>query len=363
MVSFSDTDPFGDKNVSFHGTQYLGVQEIGRLAQVCKKYRAWASDPNCVIVWKNASIHDKIPFVAGKGLAGKGRDYKEDLKVIRPLLSSVHGLLGSILGPVPPICEKVFRKFMQNDADRYGDGYFRDNFVLFIDPSYIERHVDKETPLALQDGKLIEIEPSEVEEQVLVVEATLPNLLMLFKYPLKGKEHLPVYRIDKDLLKAVREQCVDFPEVVGVGFMRENIPKESKNKQFDLQKPLVETNATCEGNIVKSVRERLLVDGERILKKGKCSDVKEPECTDARGTETVNIWGGVRRLVVGGFVPGIGVWVSDSPPSTSPIKGSALCLVVRRKFPGHWNLDTWQVAKASDFLVFFYPLTYSRFFV
>lgn len=304
MANFFNMAPFGDKNISFHGAQYLGVQDIGRLAQVCRTYRDWALNLECTVVWRKASLHDKIPIVAGEG-----RNYREDLKVIRPLVSSVHGLLGRVLGPVPPICEEVFRKFLSNDPDSYGQGYFRDNFILLIEPSYIERHVGKETPLALQNGKLVEVDPVEVKEQTIEVAATLPNLLMLFNYPLEGKEHLPVHRIEKRLLKAVSEQCVYFPEKVGVGFWRKEIIEESRFKEFSRQEALVKEKVPGEGNVVKSVRERLLFDGACILKTGTCPDVQKPRWMVARGAETVAIWGDTRNLDVGSFAPGAGVQV------------------------------------------------------
>src|SRR5262249_7826967 len=104
MVGFHNTPPFGNQKLSIHGSQYLGVQDIGRLMRVCTRWHAWANID--LVVWKNASQRDKIPLVDGQD-----RNYREDLKKIKPLVSSIHGILGRVLGPVPPISQEMFRKF------------------------------------------------------------------------------------------------------------------------------------------------------------------------------------------------------------------------------------------------------------
>jgi hypothetical protein len=71
MVSFSNTLPFSSRETSYSGTQYLGVQDIGRMMQVCKEWCAWGNRE--LVVWKNASLNDKIPIVDGQD-----RNYKED---------------------------------------------------------------------------------------------------------------------------------------------------------------------------------------------------------------------------------------------------------------------------------------------
>lgn len=160
MIGFHNTFPFGDLDISINGSEYLGVQDIVRMMRVCGGWRDWASEN--LVVWKNASQHDKIPIVDGKD-----RNYRDDLKQIRPLVSSIHGLFGRVLGPVPPISEETFRKFTTNDPDPFGEGNFRDNFMLFIDPSYIERQVDKDTPLALRGNSLAKVSPAKVKELML----------------------------------------------------------------------------------------------------------------------------------------------------------------------------------------------------
>jgi len=304
VIGFHNTPPFGFRDLSIQGSQYLGVQDIGRMMRVCKGWRDWASKE--LVVWKNASQHDKIPLVDGKG-----RNYREDLKQIRPLVSSIHGLMGRVLGPVPPISQETFRKFTSNDLDRFGGGNFRENFVLLIDPSSIERRVGNDTPLALRGNRLVKVPAGEVVEQTLVIEATFPNLLLLANFPQKGKWHLPVYRIDKDVLDAMIEQSIDCPEKVGVRVMRQSILEESRHGTFAEQQALVEQMAPGEGYGVESARRRFLFDAERILTTGNCPDGQVPQWTYVRGPETVDVYGGNCHLVVGSFAPGRGVDVGS----------------------------------------------------
>jgi len=302
MLGFHNTPPFGIRDLSAHGSAYLGVQEIGRMMRVCKDWRDWANKE--LVVWKNASHHDKIPIVDGKG-----RNYRDDLQRIKPLVSSVHGLLGRVLGSVPTISQETFRKFTSDAPDRFGAGLFRANFVLLIDPAYIERRVGKDAPLALEGNSLIEVSADEVVEQTLVIEATFPNLLCLAKFPLKGKEHLPVYRIDKEVLKAMIVQSIDFPEKVGVRVMKQHVIEDSSNIDFAAQQALVQQMAPGEGYSAESARRRFLFDAERILTTGTCPDGQKPRWTYVRGPETVDVYGGNFHLVVGGFAPGAGVRV------------------------------------------------------
>lgn len=102
-----------------------------------------------------------------------------------------------------------------------------------------------------------------------------------------------------------------FPETVGVEYMRENIIEDTRAEGFARQQAIVKEKAPGEGNAVKSLLERLLFDGACILKTGTCPDVQKPRWTAARGTETVDIWGDVRHLDVGGFAPGAGVLVNS----------------------------------------------------
>lgn len=299
MIGFHNTLPFGLLDATIHNSQYLGVQDVVCMSRVCKLWHASASKD---VVWKNASQHDKIPVIDGQD-----RNYREDLKKIRPLVSSIHGLLGRVLGRVPPISQETFRKFTTDHADPFGGGLFRDNFVLLINPCYIERRVDKDTPLALRDNRLVEVPKAEVVEQTLVIEATFPNLLLLAKFPLKGKDHLPVYKINPEVLKAMKEQCIDFPEKVGVRVIRKRVLEESRGRGFAQQQNLMKGMAPGEGYTVESARRRFLFDAERILTTGMCPDERDPRYTEVRGPETVDVFGGNFHLVVGGFAPAAGV--------------------------------------------------------
>ena len=370
MLSFDNTLPFGHQDSSHNGSHYLGVQELGRMAPVCRLWNAWLGKES--VVWRNASQHDKIPVVEGGN-----RDYRKELQQIKPLISSIHGLLGRVLGPVPPISQEMFQKFtsgaldpFRNDFSRYKfmllinpttvvgpipltnqeifqrftsgaldpnsvlfmdtttmvgsapptnqemferftsaaldpsrNGSFRDNFVLFIDPSYIERRVDKDTPLALEGDRLVEVPVDKVVEQTLKIPASFPNLLLLAKFPLKRKEHLLVYRIFDDILDAVIKQCGDFPKKVGVRAMRKFVQENTRNIDFALQQAIIQQSAPNEGYTAESVRRRFLFDAERILTTETCPDVQAPRITYVRCKETIVYYGTKSNLVIGGFIP------------------------------------------------------------
>lgn len=139
IVPFSNFDNF------FQAASYLEPKDIGRLAQVCRQYNHWVNEP---VIWNTMSEREGIPLVAGVG-----RDSISDFKILYPVTISgrkIGELFGAVVGKVPPITEYWFDKFAQNLPDPYEtDKLFRDNFVVLVDPSFIERSVDKETPLEI----------------------------------------------------------------------------------------------------------------------------------------------------------------------------------------------------------------------
>jgi len=312
VVGLINSVPFGSRDVSRFGTEYLGVKDIVHLVKCCRSYRDWANKE--VVIWKNASMYDKIPLVEGNG-----RNYHEDLKVIYPRISTIHGLFGRLVGPVPPISQESFRKFSSDDLCPFGEGKFSDNFVLFVDPSRITIESSSERPLALQDGKLIEVSPDKAVKETLTIDATFPNLIMLAKFPLKGEEHMPVVRIDKELLDALFEQSSFFPREVGVRIMKKTALDSTRNLSFDDQKAEIERQAPGLGYAAEDVRRRFLFDAERILTTGACPDAEKPRLTFVRGQETVAIGGNSYPLVVGGFLAGAGVDVAEGVSSSSYI--------------------------------------------
>ena len=291
-----------------HVAKYLEAKDIGRLAQVCQQYNGWANEP---AIWNTLSEQEGVPLVAGVG-----RDRMTDFRILYPVTISgrmIGELFGKVVGKVPPISEYWFNKIAQNLPDPYEiDKLFKDNFVVLVDPSFIERFVDQETPLEIDEtGNLKEVPPDAVIEQTLTIPFSLRNMHVLSKYPLKGKEHLPVF--NKDSWPKAFELSTSYPNQIGVRIMRRSILEKTRSENFVRQKALVKELAPNQGFKVESVRRRSLFNAISILNIGMCPDGRgERVWTYARGSDTVTIDGRVYRLVVGGFAPGAGVDVDSS---------------------------------------------------
>ncbi len=290
-----------------HVASYLKIKDIGNLSQVCQQYNAWANES---AIWNNISEREGVPLVAGGS-----RDRIADFKILYPVTISgriIGELFGKVVGKVPPISAYWFDKFAQNLPDPYEiDKLFRDNFVVLVDPSFIERFIDGKTPLDIDEtGNLKEVAPDAVIEQTLTIPFSLRNMHVLSKYPLKGREHLPVF--NKNSGAEAFEHSTSYPSQIGVRIMRRSILEKTRSENFDRQNALVEGLAPNQGFEVESVRRRALFNAVSILNTGMCPDDRgERLWTYARGSDTVTIDGRVYQLVVGGFVPGAGVRVHD----------------------------------------------------
>ncbi len=301
--------PFQNFDIFANTARYLEPKEIGRLAQVCRQYYEWGNDS---FIWIKVSEREGVPLVAGEE-----RNRKADFGVLYPVTISariIGELFGKVIGKVPSISEYWFDKFAQNLPDPYETNKsFRDNFVVLVDPSFIERAVDKETPLDIDEaGNLREVVPDAAIEQTLTIPFSLRNMHTLSKYPLKGKEHFPVF--NKNSWTVGFEYSTAFPNQIGVRIMRRCIIKKTRSENFNKQSALVEQLAPNHGFEVESVRRRALFNAVSILTTGECPDGRgEHFWTYARGSDTVTIEGRVYRLVVGGFAPGAGVVVVLNP--------------------------------------------------
>lgn len=296
--------PFTCFEIFDHIVSFLEPQDIGRLAQVCRGFNEWLDDSG---IWNRASAREGIPVVEGKD-----RNRRKDFKILYPITISgrrIGELFGKVVGKVPPISKYWFDKFAENVMDPYEEGkQFRDNFVVLVDPSFIERYVDKETPLDIDEtGYLREVAPDAVLEQTLTIPFSLRNMHVLSKYPLKGKEHLPVF--DENYGTPAFEQSTSYPNQIGVRVMRRAILEQTRGENFVRQEALVvQELAPGQGFEVESVRRRALFNAIQILTTGMCPDGRgERVWTYARGSDTVTVEGRVYRVVVGGFAPGAGL--------------------------------------------------------
>lgn len=312
--------PFANYDIFQNTVRFLEPKDIGRLGIVCKQYDKWL---NKASIWIQVSEKEGIPLVAGNE-----RNRRNDFRILYPITISgrmIGELFGKVIGRVPPISEYWFDKFAKNMADPYETTkLFKDNFVVLVDPSLIERAVDKETPLDIDEsGNLKEVAPDAVLEQTLTIPFSLRNLHLLSKYPLKGKEHLPVFGNDSE--GEFFELSTSYPKQIGVRIMRRSILNESRYKDFDRRKDfdekdaLVEQLAPGQGFEVESLRRRSLFNAILILNTGASPEGGDdlPDYlgrpvlqTYVRDSNTITLKDGlVKRFVAGLFFPGQGIYV------------------------------------------------------
>lgn len=258
--------PLRSYNILQKTALYLEPKDIGRLGRVCKKYNAWLNKPD---IWIQASEREGVPLVAGEK-----RNRRADFRILYPITISgrmIGELFGKVIGKVPPISEYCFDNFAQNMADPFETNkLFKDNFVVLVDPSLIERSVDKKTPLTIDKaGNLREATPDEVVEQTLTIPFSLRNMYMLSKHPLKNKEDLPVFRQD---CRPTIELSTSYPNQVGVRIMRRSALSKKMGLCFDSQAASIQRFAPCQGFEPETVRRRALFDAVSILNTGTCPD-------------------------------------------------------------------------------------------
>ena len=291
---------------------YLGPKDIFSVAQVNQECNIW-SEVDCI--WRKVSEREGIPLVANL-FGGPRTNLKEDYRILAPrtISSRIIGeLLGKVVGSVPRISEYWFNKFAAALPNPYQQGkLFRDSFVVLVDPSFIERTVNRETPLDVDEaGNLVEVAADRVVEQTIRFPLSLRNQEVISRYPLKGKENFPVFNKNDSWAEAFKHST-SFPAQVGLRIMSRSILEESRELGFVGQQALVEEKAPKQGFEVESIRRRALFDVVSILKTGECPDRRgEHLWTYVRGPDAVTINGQAYRLAVGGFAAGAGVFVGD----------------------------------------------------
>jgi hypothetical protein len=311
-MSVNSLGPFQDFDIYGPAVSDLDPKDISSVAQVNQEWNTWS---RADYIWGKVSEREGIPLVANV-FGGPRTNLKEDCRILAPrtISSRIIGeFLGKVVGQVPRISEYWFNKFAAALPNPYQQGkLFRDSFVVLVDPSFIERTVNRKTPLAVDEvGNLVEVSPDSIVEQTITFPLSLRNLEVISRYPLKGKENLPVFNKIDSWTEAF-EHSTSFPAQVGLRIMSRSILEESRGLGFGGQQALVEKKAPNQGFELESVRRRALFDAVSILTTGECPDrCGEHLWTYVRGPDTVTINGRAYRLAVGGFAPGAGVSVRD----------------------------------------------------
>jgi hypothetical protein len=256
-----------------NGNVDAASKNIFHLAQVCKTYNEWSKHSD---IWITLSKREGIPLVKGYHENQK-RNLKEDFRVLRLITISskiISQFFGTVIGDVPPISQYWFDKLNQNDpfgseVSFEAQALYRKNYIFIVDPSYIERYVDKETPLDLdENGNLVEVNADAVVSKQLKIPFSIRNLYVLCKYPLKGKDYRPVF--EENCLNTISCTLTAFPEQTGVYIMRKLTISHSNyiGIPFSEQEARVKSKKFT----IIPTRIRALMNAIDILKYGNCVD-------------------------------------------------------------------------------------------
>jgi hypothetical protein len=296
--------PFPDPNTfQYCSVRYLELPDIAQATRVCKCWNQLFSDQD---LWKALFEKEGIPLVISAN--GTARNYKQDFKTLYPITISgktISRFLGKVTEKIPPITEKRFNELQEPDPFELGK-IKRETFMFIVDPSFIMRTIDNETPLTLDDqGNLMESikgskqnsETNTTGKSELKIPLSLKNIKTLSSYPLERRYDMPVF--DPEFNGEVFKQCNTYPDKTSVYFMRRHVViDQSRKKSYDEQKRLTEDK----GFDVTPLRIRVLFDAVSILKNGSCPDSKNLELIYSRHSESVQhgTYGSLLTFV-GGF--------------------------------------------------------------
>lgn len=296
-ITVSSYGPFPNRDTFlYYSAKYLELPDIAIAARVCKHWNQLFSDQN---LWKALFKKEGIPLVISSN--GAERNCKEDFKTLYPITISgkiISQYIGKVVEKIPPISEKQFNEL--KEPDPYETGTLKgETFLFIVDPSFVMRTIDQETPLALDD--LENPETNTTEKSELKIPLSLKNINVLSSSPLKGKENMPVFVLfNPEVLK----QCNTRPDKISVYFIRKNVVDQSRGQPYAGQEKLVKD----EGFEMPPLRIRVLFDTVVMLKNGTCPDASQPRWTYSCHPETVSHDNGdnSHHVVVGGFTPHFG---------------------------------------------------------
>ena len=291
---------FPTPELFLHCAGYLQVADISRFTRVSKRWKELLEDQS---LWKLLSQREGIPLVEGED-----RDFKNDFRILYPMTISsriISQFIGKPIGEIPRIRLEVFNRLQTQDPFD-PQKTMQENYVFVVVPSKVARSTDAATPLELdQSGNLVKSTAGAIEELKLQIPFSLKNLKMLCEYPLKGKEHMPVFH--KDSYAPVFDQCGLSSDKVRIFFMRIRVADQSRGLPYAEQ----EGKARDQRLEVTPMLPRALYEAECILRTGTCPDNREP-LTYARTPDLVRVGNRDYHSVLGSFAPRSGAYVSDS---------------------------------------------------
>jgi hypothetical protein len=175
------------------------------------------------------------------------------------------------------------------------------------------------------------------------------NVIELFKHPKAGKENGPVFHHIIDEVNQCTA-CIEIPSIV---FVRYVVSEDSRNKESAGQKN------RFPGIPVAGFLPLMIPCGFDILETGTCSYVPtgRHEFTYARTSDAVVINGRSTPLVLGGFMPGVGVIVYDAPKANAYDSLGAIPMIpveVQPVVVGSLDISNGQKTKYTE------GLSYSR---
>ena len=243
------------------------------------------------------------------GHDGVPRNLREDFRILYPITLSariIGQIFGKVIGSVPPIRQYWFD--MLNKPDPYEpEKLFKDNYIVVVDPSCIERTVNNEAPFDVDmEGNLHIVHTNSIAQRMLAIPCSLKNHRVLCEYPLKGKEYLPVF--DAGSLSEAFLKRSAFPEKVGVYIMRKSIIEKSRGLYYSDQVQLI--NDANAGLSVAPLCLRAFVDSISIFTSGTCFDGRgEQRWSYARTSDTAVCCNQECQLGIGAYSRIAGVYV------------------------------------------------------
>ena len=287
-------------------SNFVKPKDIFNCACVCKLWNQFAESST---IWKSHFTSQGIPMVSP---AGEARNYRSDFRVLYPVTTvsgeAIRRTLGEPIGNVPCVTVEFFDRLSQPDL--FDPAKFqKETFELVVEYPFIERVLGtNECPLALDEcGNLVEVPPSdgtEVDDAAQTptrIPFTLRNRITLAKYPLMGKEHMPVFSYVSDLALMQNDYC---PLNVNVYYQTRRIVDGTRNLPYSEKKAFVE----AKGLSVMPLGSRVLSNIVQIIFSGICPDDKT---SYARTSSLFYLGGDVYQTALGGFEPVLGMYVMD----------------------------------------------------
>ena len=287
-------------------SNFVKPKDIFNCACVCKLWNQFAESST---IWKSHFTSQGIPMVSP---AGEARNYRSDFRVLYPVTTvsgeAIRRTLGEPIGNVPCVAVEFFNRLSQPDL--FDPTKFqKETIELVVEYQFIERLLGTiKCPLVLDAcGNLVEVSPSngtkvdDATQTPTRIPFTLRNRITLAKYPLMGKEHMPVFNYVNNQIVSQNDYC---PLRVNVYYQTRKIVKGTRTLPYSKQKAFVEKR----GSAVMPLGPRVLSNEVQILLSGTCPDSQE---SFARCSSPVYHGVNVCQSTIGGFAQRIGVSVNS----------------------------------------------------